>query len=76
MEVIGMKFEYENRTTKRECVAMIHNVRGDLIIQSNNGCLALGVDGMSNFHKESDISFWDDHAAHKFYPGDKITITF
>jgi hypothetical protein len=68
-----MKFEYENKERDDECVAYI-DIDGDLIVKRDQ----------SAFLIHSDISGSDDSwpwspetdATHKFYPGDKITITF
>lgn len=70
-----MKFEYDGKAEEKDCVAIIH-AGGALIMQLNDGCIALGEDGTNKWHEDKEIEFWDDMAAHKFYPGDKITITF
>ena len=67
-----MKFEYDGKEGARACVAFI-DYDGDLWIKTDEGsCLMF---------KSGDIPsagvLWEQgRAVHKFYPGDKITITF
>ena len=70
-----MKFEYEKKDDDRECVAFIDDA-GDLIVRMG-GTGAVWFDrhgGVYNFGE------WNDElnrsAAHRFYRGDSITITF
>ena len=65
-----MKFEYEKRESDRECVAYmygeflyIQDSDGDCVVLSDRG---VGIDPVWN----------PDEATYKFYPGDKVTITF
>jgi len=70
-----MKFEYDGVKEDRECVAFIDN-DGNLYIKTYNGCIELCHDDMPECHA---MSLWDymiEDASRKFYPGDKITITF
>jgi hypothetical protein len=71
-----MKFECEEEQDRSECVAFIHK-SGCLIVKHDdatydNYCQVLG--------SGSDTKRWWDawmkDATRKFYPGDKITITF
>lgn len=70
-----MKFEYENKNDDKECVAFIRY--GDLYIKERDGGnLVISDDGSflgglpwHNVETSPEIT-------HKFYPGDKITITF
>lgn len=67
-----MKFEYEDNQVSRECVAyvdddgdiVIKDVDGDTVCLTSDNCLI------------SDYGWRPREAIHKFYPGDKITITF
>jgi len=71
-----MKFKYDGDDRDDECVAFIDNC-GDLCVKSDD------EEGIY-FTKDGSVfscSTFDDYmeeniAAHKFYPGDKITITF
>lgn len=69
-----MRFDYETKQDDRECVAYIDE-DGDLVIKENsNGCSLHPL-----FRKNGDVgvSPWvESLAVHKFYPGDKLTITF
>lgn len=72
-----MEFEYGNIAEDRECVAFIHS-SGTLIIKNeepteDDYCQVIG--GASNEPKEW-WHKWMELAQHKFYKGDKITITF
>lgn len=72
-----MKFEYETKEDSRECVAYIQ--RGE----SGWECLTFKcneVDAVDIFSdwSISQSAMWEpdsEHTVHKFYPGDKITIT-
>lgn len=67
-----MKFEYDGTDSERDCVAYIDG-EGDLIINGDCG------DGIfiSKEYETAGPSEWEpEDAAQKFYPGDKITITF
>jgi hypothetical protein len=71
MEVTGMKFEYECGATDLECVAYIDG-GGDLVIRGDNPekSFVFGPSGSFSWA-------WNEReAVHKFYPGDKLTITF
>ena len=71
-----MKFEYETKQDDRECVAYIDG-DGDLIINSfgDNGWVAVnGEEAGENNMAEPEYN--TTGIAKKFYPGDKITITF
>ena len=67
-----MKFDYENPNAKQpECVAYLDD-DGDLFIKDHDGdCVAIGPIGVLLSAK-----FDPELATCKFYPGDKITITF
>jgi len=69
-----MKFEYDGKTDDRECVAFIDG-DGDLWIKTDEGsCLMYGG---SEYTEPSAGNLWlPDKAIKKFYPGDKLTITF
>ena len=70
-----MRFEYEGETTDKECVAYIDN-EGDLIINTeSNGWVIIGGENSGESYSASpdENSFG---VKKKFYPGDKITITF
>jgi hypothetical protein len=69
-----MKFEHDGKTDDRECVAFIDG-DGDLWIKTDKGsCLMYGG---SEYTEPSAGNLWfSDTAIKKFYPGDKITITF
>ena len=69
-----MKFEYDGAEDQRECVAFIES--GRLYVKTDIGCVVICND-------EPPASYgnivWDMRivrAIRKFYPGDKITITF
>ena len=70
-----MKFEYEEKRDDRECVAYIDD-EGDLIIKDTIN----HVNEHPILMRSGDVGMNDgfrlDTATHKFYPGDKITITF
>lgn len=70
-----MKFEYDNMNDDRECVAYIDG-DGDLCMRDNHSnvlLVTLGRCGASTYETEV---FDPSDATHKFYPGDKLTITF
>lgn len=70
-----MKFEYNSKSEERECVAYIDG-DGDLCMRDGNeyvDMIALGVSGASTYKVEE---FDQSEATHRFYPGDKLTITF
>lgn len=72
MKGMAMKFEYEVSKDDRECVAFIDG-DGDLWIKTDEGsCLMYKHGGLP----ESGELWEENLAIHKFYPGDKITITF
>lgn len=67
-----MKFEYELSKDNRECVAYIDPI-GDLIIKDADGmsiCFVCGGVPSGSYDWEP------ERATRKFYPGDKVTITF
>lgn len=69
-----MKFEYNGNTVEPKPVAAIH--RSDaILLQVDSGVLAIGTGGGA-FHEGETLDFWESTITHKFYPGDKITITF
>jgi len=72
-----MKFEYDEKETRDpECVALV-DIYGTLTIKTDEGCTYLYND--SNTPNNGSIGNWSIsmlHSTHKFYPGDKITITF
>jgi hypothetical protein len=77
-----MKFEYDNKTDDRECVAYAHVMDGEgdetLSVAVKNG------DGfVTSFYYDGTITrqrcYQDnlgDSLRHKFYHGDKLVITF
>lgn len=66
-----MKFEYDIKKDDRECVAYIDS-DGDLMVSDlAGGAICFVRDGCA----ESKYNWAPENAAHKFYPGDKITIT-
>lgn len=67
-----MKFEYDRKERTDDCVAFIDS-DGDLVIVDRDGdAIAFGVECVHPSYELSDSTY----IAHKFYPGDKITITF
>lgn len=67
-----MKFEYDGKSDDRECVAFIDE-DGDLVMKDYlGGAITIFAYGMT----ESGYDWKPDTAIHKFYTGDKITITF
>ena len=71
-----MKFEYENKERDDECVAFIHR-SGAFIYKTSEGCFVFDdEDGGGHTDTELWWNQWKSHSIHKFYPGDKITITF
>jgi len=69
-----MKFEYDGADQDRECVAFIDDV-GDLWIRDRHGSENVCISKIGEvIYAEGD--FFIEGAVKKFYPGDKITITF
>ena len=76
-----MKFEYDVKEEDRECVAVLH-----VFNEGDEQCLAVKADGNDVvwFYPHGNVSvqqngmYEDDDSSviRKFYPGDKITITF
>lgn len=76
VRMMKMKFDYEGKPeVKKECVAVLHN-NGTLIIELQSGCIAIGEDESGKFYEGESVEFWEGQARKKFYPGDKVTITF
>ena len=69
-----MKFEYDCAEDQRECVAFISG--GCLYIKTDSGGVAMYTDDPPVSHGDSIWYMRLDRATRKFYPGDKITITF
>lgn len=71
-----MKFEYDGER-KEDPVAILHD-SGCLIVEFKSGCIAFGgaSSDSGSFHEQKKLSFWSGKEKKKFYPGDKITITF
>lgn len=74
-----MRFEYETKQDDRECVAVVREIDGkiNLTIKTDEGCTYIYDDHETPNHGTP--RDWDHEvslATHKFYPGDKITITF
>lgn len=66
-----MKFKYNEDESQIECVAYIDS-DGDLIIKDSMNVIAICQDGCHLINE-----YWEPHkATHKFYPGDKVEITF
>lgn len=71
-----MKFEYDGKENGRECVAFIDE-DGVLYIKTDEGSTLLyGGSESPNHGSNEDWDYGLSRATHKFYPGDKITITF
>lgn len=74
-----MKFEYEVSKEDRECVAFIDD-EGDLCVNADGAGCAYFLTNGRHFINEAFGSFEDyvkdNDPVQKFYPGDKITITF
>ena len=68
-----MKFEYDGKRDDQECVAYIDHC-GDLRVadDSDEAVCFSAITGTIR----SGAVWWPETATHKFYPGDKITITF
>lgn len=72
-----MRFDYETKKDDRECVAYIDGC-GDIRIKVDHThiddvkCVCIEDDGFFHFNLDFDPS----DATQKFYPGDKLTITF
>lgn len=70
-----MKFEYDGKATENnKPVAAIH-ISDTILFEVDRGVFALG-EGEGAFCDGRTLDFWDDLIVKKFYPGDKITITF
>lgn len=72
-----MKFEYDDKSDDRECVAFIDD-DGDLCVKDINTDMGVYV-GITDASTEKFIDYMSlngNGSIHKFYPGDKITITF
>lgn len=67
-----MKFEYDEEDAREDCVAYI-DVDGELVIKGT-GTSAVWFDKFGRVHK--DFTWDESNSIHRFYPGDKITITF
>lgn len=70
-----MEFECDNRDDERECVAFIGN-EGDLIIKLEDGTNMVMRKIGDPFKGSVDFDVLLGNAVHKFYLGDKVTITF
>ena len=71
-----MKFEYDNKQDERECVAYLLRCGGTdflYIKEIDGGYTVISKNGGS---RERRVRFDPSDATHRFYPGDKITITF
>lgn len=71
-----MKFEYDGDSEQRECVAYIV-ASGELVVRNidNGNAICMGPYGSAAY--VSNITRFDpSDATRKFYPGDKVTITF
>jgi len=66
-----MKFEYDSKSEESECVAYIDG-DGDLCMVDGDYAMILGRDGVHL----TDMEWKPDEATRRFYPGDKLTITF
>lgn len=74
-----MKFEYEGEDTDKECVAVTRIIDGkvNLTIKTDEGCTILYDDETPPNHGgHVDWEHELENAYGKFYPGNKITITF
>ena len=70
-----MEFKYDNIDDERECVAFIDN-EGDLIIKLEDGTNMVMQESGEPFKGSVGFDMLFCSAVHKFYPGDKVTITF
>lgn len=76
-----MKFKYENKEKENECVAYMTHMIGKpdkqcLVIKGSNICsFWLYFDGEIVTHSNEWRPNHPD-VTHKFYPGDKVEITF
>lgn len=72
-----MKFEYGIDVDRSDTVAFIDDA-GDLCIAVESGIVYLLRDGSSFHDDDADLMEYmnDNGFKRKFYPGDKITITF
>lgn len=68
-----MKFEYEN--DERDCVAFIDN-EGELVVKLEDGTNMVMQENGETFKGVVRFEALFCSAAHKFYRGDKVTITF
>lgn len=68
-----MKFEYDGKSEDRECVAYIDD-DGDLCFADDSGDAVLFSAATGTI--QSCLLWNTSDATRKFYPGDKITITF
>jgi hypothetical protein len=68
-----MKFEYDDEKDRGECVAFIDS-DGDLIVKTESGN-SIWISTFGEVH-DNFGEFNDTDATYRFYPGDKITITF
>ena len=75
-----MKFEYDSKSYNVECVAYVdkHN---HLVVKNSRSCESEDTSFVFMTTSSKDTTtMWDefnpDNAVKKFYPGDKITITF
>ena len=83
-----MKFEYDNGSENRECVAYAHRVEhgseDTTSIAVKTGQDERGVEQVVTFYYDGQVvkqdcyeaSYVGDEGFKKFYPGDKLTITF
>ena len=69
-----MKFEYDGAKEKCECVAVISC--DALCFKTDEGCTYLYTDDSPNHGSHEDWGRELSAASRRFYPGDKITITF
>ena len=69
-----MKFEYDGELQRTDVVAFVDE-NGNLVIYNNYGgktCICAG----GNIHQNPYTEHSNNGTRKKFYPGDKITITF
>ena len=67
-----MKFEYDGKADGSKCVAFI-DLDGDLWVKTDEGSVVFYKEGYATSYGDMWLV---ENATHKFYPGDKITITF
>lgn len=70
-----MKFEYDNKADDGECVAFIADTGNLLIKNTDTGNFTIALCKGGSAHNNA-ASTGLGAAKQKFYPGDKITITF